>query len=244
MNMRPIPTIVSAFMAALVLATPPAKGDVLVNTFGPNDTHDNSAGTGVFVNSRVAVAITSDNNFILNRIEAPLRSSRIPATPTPVTLSIVSNANGLPGNTVLWTNTQTVSTAATYAFTAPALELTAGETYWLVTSTASEPIGWNLNPGFPRVIVARSSGTTWTFSSTSQPAYRISSVPIACCNPGTGHCAVVEVASCIAMQLQDLGTTTCAPDACRACRADFDQNGATNVDDLFLFLNEWFVGCP
>jgi hypothetical protein len=29
-----------------------------------------------------------------------------------------------------------------------------------------------------------------------------------------------------------------------ACPADFDQNGSANVDDIFVFLNAWFTGCP
>jgi hypothetical protein len=32
--------------------------------------------------------------------------------------------------------------------------------------------------------------------------------------------------------------TTVAP-----CRADFDQNGSRNIDDIFIFLNAWFNGC-
>ena len=28
------------------------------------------------------------------------------------------------------------------------------------------------------------------------------------------------------------------------CRADTDRNGAVTVDDLFMYLNLWFVGCP
>ncbi|MBY0313619.1 MAG: immunoglobulin domain-containing protein [Phycisphaerales bacterium] len=29
-----------------------------------------------------------------------------------------------------------------------------------------------------------------------------------------------------------------------ACRVDFDNSGTANVQDIFLFLNEWFAGCP
>ena len=28
------------------------------------------------------------------------------------------------------------------------------------------------------------------------------------------------------------------------CRADFDQNGALNINDLFAFLNAWFARSP
>jgi hypothetical protein len=28
------------------------------------------------------------------------------------------------------------------------------------------------------------------------------------------------------------------------CRTDFNDSGAANIDDIFIFLNAWFAGCP
>jgi hypothetical protein len=28
------------------------------------------------------------------------------------------------------------------------------------------------------------------------------------------------------------------------CRTDFDDSGRANIDDIFIFLNAWFAGCP
>lgn len=231
--------------ASLVLVTAPVKADVLVNTFGPNDAYThNDQRVQVWPTRSYAARLTPAGNFTLNSVEVPLRCTPPVVQPVPATFSVVNDAGGVPGSTVLWTSTQTVSVSGIYTFVTPAVTLIGGETYWLVASCTSNSYTWYAPPTSTAVTMADSTGTTWTTQVRGQLAYRVSSVPIACCNPSTGHCALSEPASCVAMQLRDLGTTTCAPDACGVCRADFDQNGATNVDDLFLFLNEWFVGCP
>lgn len=60
-------------------------------------------------------------------------------------------------------------------------------------------------------------------------------------------------------KIQDIGTytlrvnsTDCTGSASQSavlavkprCRTDFDDNGARNLDDVFMFLNAWFAGCP
>jgi hypothetical protein len=30
----------------------------------------------------------------------------------------------------------------------------------------------------------------------------------------------------------------------KACPVDFDNSGARTVDDIFVFINAWFAGCP
>lgn len=67
----------------------------------------------------------------------------------------------------------------------------------------------------------------------------------ACCNPKSGQCSQMEPAACSALGLNFGGIgVACSPTNCRACPGDFDLDGSRTIDDIFIFLNAWFAGCP
>jgi hypothetical protein len=61
----------------------------------------------------------------------------------------------------------------------------------------------------------------------------------ACCIPGTTTCVLTSKSKC-------QGTwkinTTCTPNPC--CPVNFSGSGTVSVDDIFIFINAWFRGCP
>lgn len=69
--------------------------------------------------------------------------------------------------------------------------------------------------------------------------------PGACCNRWTGSCIVEDQATCTAHGLRfDGAGASCSPATCRACPADFNGTGGITVSDIFIFLSDWFAGCP
>jgi hypothetical protein len=66
----------------------------------------------------------------------------------------------------------------------------------------------------------------------------------ACCNGAT--CSVLAQAACtgIATRFVGAGTSCNAPGVATTpcCKADFNQNGSLQVQDIFDFLNGWFAG--
>lgn len=67
----------------------------------------------------------------------------------------------------------------------------------------------------------------------------------ACCNRWTGHCLNTTKDDCLALGLRFFGFgSVCSPAICHACPADFNGSGSQTIDDLFLYLNAYFAGCP
>lgn len=66
----------------------------------------------------------------------------------------------------------------------------------------------------------------------------------ACCNRHTGGCLVLSAADCATFGGAYAGSSTvCSPATCTACPADFNGVGGVTIDDLFLYINAYFVGC-
>jgi hypothetical protein len=68
----------------------------------------------------------------------------------------------------------------------------------------------------------------------------------ACCAGTT--CSVVLATACTGPNTRYAGDNTACNlpgvDTQPCCHADFDQNGAVTVTDIFAFLNAWFAGDP
>ena len=61
--------------------------------------------------------------------------------------------------------------------------------------------------------------------------------------PGTRDYAF-RIAVHMPVEVIDVVTAPTATPATPVCLADTDRSGSVTVDDLFLFLSSWFVGCP
>lgn len=89
------------------------------------------------------------------------------------------------------------------------------------------------------------AGGTWISTSASCTPNPCPGGPGACCNPKTGSCAVTTEAICGPLSGKFSGSgTVCSPNTCPAgCPADFNGVNGVTIDDLFLYLNAYFVGC-
>lgn len=61
----------------------------------------------------------------------------------------------------------------------------------------------------------------------------------ACCYATTAACVLTSKSKCAGVWKIN---TTCTPNPC--CPVNFSGSGIVSVDDIFLFLNAWFRGCP
>ncbi len=95
----------------------------------------------------------------------------------------------------------------------------------------------------PSGTTALAANSTCTVNNCPQPT-----PPVACCNPTSGFCAMVDPSACTGLGSTAGATnSTCSPNSCvphPVCRADFNNSAGLEVQDIFDFLNAWFAGCP
>jgi hypothetical protein len=123
-----------------------------------------------------------------------------------------------------------------------------------VTFTASgnqATIGTCCGPAAGECLVSTQAnctvGGTWTSTIATCAPNPCPGAPGACCNPKTGACAFTtkdDICTSLGGKFLNPGVLCDANPCPPGCPSDFSGDGHSTVDDIFVFLNSWFAGCP
>jgi hypothetical protein len=228
--------------------------------------------------NRMAVQFTAQGcggaGFTLDSVIIPIARQASNSTSEVLRIRIAEDSGGLPGatlevlseNQTTAANTSPFTSATTYASAAHP-RLTSGHSYWVVaeltavpqftSSGASVNYLWYQNTSGAAVQASRQQRVNglpqdpWPAPAANTFALRVNATAmplIACCNPSTGACAVIDSVSCASLGAPAPGgVQTCEPNPCSpaaACPADFNHSGGLTVQDIFDYLAAWFAGCP
>lgn len=244
-----IRSVVGAVAASVVVGmlavSAPARADVLFDTLPAHPQfYSNVSST-----QSLAVRFTATSSVRLVQVEMGLGIEGPPAA----TITSAIHADGpIPGAKIQDLTSTLVSPTGTYTATPLAtLDLTAGQSYWLVAASQGTNGRWFLSQAVSRGMLAfQNAFGAWSPDSAGLlPAVRITANPmtVACCNAATGACVVMSTPACESAAgagLSPVGST-CSPAACPVpCAADFDRSGSVTVQDIFDFLAAYFAGCP
>ncbi len=230
-------------IAAAAVVGRAAAGEVIFTTMPTGTFHPafNSTVTADFPLQEIAVQFTVTRTRTLTSVTLGLSSDA--ATPVRGRIAV---ADGIAaGVTVADLNIPSVQAVSAYVATPSTPTVLQPGTYYVHLSGVSPGrVRWHTSD--QPISVAHSFRTIygWIASDlTFPPAVQVDGGASAgCCNPTTGACTVVDIATCETLELSVLAGA-CSPTSCRFCPADYNRSGELSVQDVFDFLASYFGGC-
>jgi hypothetical protein len=225
-----------------------ARGTVVFNDFGTGDAYD-STGQNVSLLVNVGAPFTPASAAMITDVTVAMKAS----AGTSITLSVCTETNQHPGMALASTVINVAGDGAPHVyhavFASPA-SVAAGTAYWLKAvpggGSSSGPATWMFNNTGQFGFAATLTTGAWVAGNGPGPVMRLEDLPAmgACCMGTT--CVVSAQAACAgaATRFAGAGTACNAPgnESSPCCKADYNQNGAVEIQDIFDYLNAWFAG--